>query len=268
MLRNPKQWQFLKKTAELGKTPHALLFYGRGACGKRTLALEFIKLLNCESKSFEARPCRTCRACLDIEKNTHPDLTIVEPQESKEIKIFQIRELQKNLSLKSYSAPFKTAIIDKAHLLNQEAQSAFLKMLEEPKGNSLFILISEYPEMLLPTILSRVERVRFYSPAAREKSKEEKEAIDEIIRLSGQNLLSRFQYIKSLAEDSPDLKGLLDIWLSYFREVLLSVINGKSGDYSVAKLRKILKAIQNISFLISTTNVNKRLALEILMLEL
>ncbi|MEK7503797.1 MAG: DNA polymerase III subunit [Patescibacteria group bacterium] len=268
MLRNPKQWQLLKKTAELGKTPHALLFYGQLASGKRALALEFIKLLNCEAKDFEARPCLTCRACSDIKKNTHPDLTIVEPEESKEIKITQIRDLQNSLSLKSYSAPFKTVIIDKAHLLNQEAQSAFLKMLEEPKGNSLFILISEYPEMLLPTILSRVERLRFYSLPVSEKNTKEKEAIGEITRLSSENLLSRFQYAKALADSSADLKSVLDIWLSYFRETLLGVINGKSSDYPIMKLRKILKTIQDISFLISTTNVNNRLALEILMLEL
>ncbi len=266
--RNPKQWQFLKKAAELGKTPHALLFYGQNNCSKRALALEFIKLLNCESKNFEARPCRTCRACRDIEKNTHPDLNIIEPQEGKEIRIAQIRELQNNLSFKPYSAPFKAAIIDKAHLLNQEAQSAFLKILEEPRGNSLFILVSEYPEMLLPTILSRVERLRFYSPPFLEKSKGEKEAINEIIKLSRENLLSRFQYVKTLAEDSNDLRGILDIWLSYFRETLLGVISGKSSNYPIMKLRKILKTIQDISFLISTTNVNARLALEILMLEL
>ena len=278
MLRNPKQWQLLKKAAELGKTPHALLFYGQGASGKRALALEFIKLLNCQDQNFEARPCLACRSCSDIEKNIHPDLTIVEPpafaeasagkQESKEIKISQIRELQKNLSLKPYSAPFKAAIINKAHLLNQEAQSAFLKILEEPRGNSLFILVSEYPEMLLPTILSRVERIRFSSPSVREKTKEEKEVIEEITKLSRQNLLARFQYAKELADSSADLKGILDIWLSFFRETLLGVINGKPSDYPVVKLRKILKTIQNISFLISTTNVNTRLALEILMLEL
>ncbi len=268
MLRNPKQWQLLKKTAELGKTPHALLFYGQNDCGKRALAIEFIKLLNCQENKFEARPCLACRACLDIEKNIHPDLTIVEPHEGKEIKIAQIRDLQNNLSLKAYSAPFKAVIVDKAHLLNQEAQSAFLKILEEPRGNSLFILISEYPEILLPTILSRVERMRFYSPPVREKSKKEKEAIDEIIKLGRQNLLSRFQYVKTLAEDSPDLREILDIWLSHFRETLLSVVNGQASDYSVMKLEKILKTIQNITFLISTTNVNARLALEILMLEL
>lgn len=268
MLRNPKQWQLLKKAAELGKTPHALLFYGQAARGKRALALDFIKLLNCEHENFEMRPCLVCRACKDIEKNAHPDLTIVEPEESKEIKITQIRDLQNSLSLKAYSAPFKTAIIDKAHLLNQEAQSAFLKMLEEPKGNSLFILISEYPEMLLPTILSRVERMRFYSSPVPGKSAKDQEAIDEITRLIRENLLSRFQYAKIMADGSNDLKSILDIWLSYFRETLLGVISGKSSEYPIMKLRKILKTIQDISFLISTTNVNNRLALEVLMLEL
>lgn len=268
MLKNPKQWQFLKKTAELGKTPHALLFYGQIACGKRALALEFVKLLNCESKNLEARPCLACRACLDIEKNAHPDLTIIEPQDSKEIKITQIRDLQNNLSLKPYSAPFKAAIIDKAHLLNQEAQSAFLKILEEPRGNSLFILVSEYPEMLLPTILSRVERLRFYSLPVRSKSNGEKEAINEIIKLSGQNLFSRFQYVKALADGSADLKETLDVWLGYFREIMLAAVNGEKSEYSIMKLRRILKTIENIGFLISTTNVNTRLALEILMLEL
>jgi len=118
MQKNLKQWQFLKKTAELGKTPHALLFYGQEACSKRALALEFIKLLNCEADKFELRPCLTCRACKDIEKNIHPDLTIVEPQEAKEIKITQIRDLQNNLSFRPYSAPFKTAIIDKETTAN------------------------------------------------------------------------------------------------------------------------------------------------------
>jgi len=268
MLSNQKQRQFLRKMAELGKTPHALLFYGPKACPKLALALEFIKLLNCEAEKFEDRPCLTCRACLDIEKNTHPDLAIIEPQESKEIKIIQIRDLQNNLSLKPYSAPFKAAIIDQAHLLNQEAQSAFLKILEEPRGNVLFILISEYPEILLPTILSRVERLRFYSSPTRSKSKEEQAVIAEIVQLSRQNLLSRFQYAKALAEDSVDIRSVLDVWLDYFREALLSIINGKPGEYSLIKLKKILGAIENISFLISTTNVNTRLALEILMLEL
>ena len=71
-----KQWQFLKKTVELGKIPHALLFYGQNLTEKMSAALDFVKLINCQDER--------CRQ--DIEKNVHPDLFIIEPQD-KEITI-------------------------------------------------------------------------------------------------------------------------------------------------------------------------------------
>lgn len=264
-----KQWQFLKKSVELEKIPHALLFYGPDSVSQESLALELIKLVNCQNEKFTARPCQKCRSCQDIEKKVHPDLFMVKPEENKEIKINQIRELHTHFSLRSYSAPFKTAIITQAHGLNQQAQSAFLKLLEEPKGKTLFILITEYPEMLLPTILSRVERLRFYSlPLKSQQTDYQKKVVAEILKASKQDLALRFQYAKKLAGEPQNLKEILDIWLRYFREVLLATINQSSKDYSLAKLKKILRVIQTTNFLISTTNVNPRLALEILMLEL
>lgn len=235
-----KQWQFLKKMAELGKIPHALLFCGPDSEGKKALALDFIKLVNGE-----------------VQKKVNPDLLIIEPQGNKEIKISQIRELRSKLSLRAYSAPFKAVIIDKAHCLNQEAQSAFLKLLEEPKGQTIFILIAEYPEKLLPTILSRVEKLRFYSspPSWNE------EKIKELLEVSRADLAQRFQYAKKLSEDPQSLPEILENWLRYFRAVLLSNLNQ-------TKTIKILKTIQTLHYLISTTNLNPRLALEILMIEL
>lgn len=268
-ISHKKQWQFLKKTAELGKTPHALLFYGQVAIGKKALALEFIKLLNCQAENFEQRPCQICRSCQDIEKNVHPDLFIVEPQQ-KEIQIGQIRDLHSHLALRAYSAPFKTAVINQAHCLNVTAQSAFLKLLEEPKGKTLFVLVTEYPEMLLPTILSRVERLRFYSaPLKTQADEHQKKIISEMLKVSKQDITSRFQYAQKLAQETQNLKEVLDTWLRYFREVLLATINHQpSKGYSIAKLQKILRLIQTTDFLVSTTNVNSRLTLEILMLEL
>src|SRR3989338_6408352 len=99
-------WQFLKKSAELGRIPHALLFYGQDQEEKMSIALEFVKLVNGP----------------DALDGVRPDLVLIEPLEDKEIKIFQIRDLHSRLSLKSYSAPFKIAIIKQAHYLNQEAQ--------------------------------------------------------------------------------------------------------------------------------------------------
>ena len=235
-----KPLQFLKKAVELGRLPHALLFCGPDEEEKMAAALEFVKLVNGPG-------------ALD---GVRPDLAIIEPQEEQEIKISQIRDLHAKLSLKSYSAPFKVAIVNKAHYLNQEAQSAFLKLLEEPKGNTIFILITEYPEMLLPTILSRVERLRFYSPASHGLA-EDAEKISKIVK---SDLDKRFQYAKELADDPQNLKKNLESWLVYFREALLASPNQP-------KVLKILKILQTTHHLISTTNVNPRLALEILMLE-
>lgn len=256
-----KQWQFLKKTAERGRVPQAFLFSGPEKEKEKTLALEFIKLLNCQKENFSQRPCQKCQNCWEIEKKIHPDLFVVKPQESREIKINQIRELYSRLVLRSHSAFFKSVVIEQADRLNQEAQSAFLKLLEEPKGQTIFILISQYPEKLLSTLLSRVERLRFYSSLP-PFSLKEKKVIERLIELRKKDLNSRFQYAQELAEASPDLREeILEIWLRYFREILLT------SPYQTKNLR-IVKLLQNLHYLISTTNLNPRLALEILMLEI
>jgi DNA polymerase-3 subunit delta' len=294
-LGHQKIWQFLKKSAQIKKLSHAYLFTGQEKLGKKTLALDFIELLIGQ----------------DIKKKPHPDFVLIEPI-AKEIQISQIRDLSQRLSLKTFAAPFKTAVIDQAHLMNQEAQTSLLKTLEEPKGNALLILITEMPERLFPTILSRCEIIKFHpvkkdeiknyfkKEGISEKEAEEiseislgrpgvaidfisnpqklesqKKLIKEAIALTDSDLASRFQYAKNLAAKS-NLREILNIWLLYFRDVLLSKINPERTDkqqstlgrYTPAKLKNILKLIQDTNFLISTTNVNPRLALEILMLEL
>lgn len=262
----PKQWAFLQKTAELGKIAHAYLFYGDESCGKEKIAREFIKLINCSTES--KKPCGTCHNCVTIDKNTSPDFFLIEPEEG-EIKIAKIRDLHTKLSLCSYSAPYKAALINQAHALNNEAQSAFLKLLEEPRGQTLFVLLTEYPERLLPTILSRVERLRFFSTAAggRESVLRQKIAA-EIPELSKNDLHWRFAYAQKMAENQENLPQTLKAWMSYFREQLLMSLAGEKTVYSVNKLSKILNSLQTNALLLSTTNINPRLALEVLMLEL
>jgi len=300
-----KQWQFLKESFRLGKLPHAFLFQGPGKSGKKTLALEFVKLINCQAPEFSSWPCQKCPHCQAIEKSIHPDFVFIEPI-NKEIQISQIRDLSLRLAEKPSLSSFKMAILDQAHLMNQEAQNSFLKTLEEPKGNTILILITEYPERLFSTILSRVQKIKFYPPKKEEienylkekgfskeeieeililslgkagliidfsknpkKLKERKERIKEMIKILNSPLFSRFHYAKELSQKE-DLKEILDIWLNYFRKILLSKINGKiiAPQYSLPKLREILRQIEKINFLISTTNINKKLALEMLMLEI
>ena len=293
IIGHQKQWQFLRKSLELGKLSHAYLFSGETQLGKKNLALEFAKLINGENFDFG-----------------HPDLILIEPSsEGREIQIVQIRELIQKLSLKPYSAFLKVAMIDQAHLMNSEAQNCFLKTLEEPKGNTILILITEAPKTLFPTIRSRCEIIKFYpvkiseienylksQGISKEKSEEiaklslgrpglaidfltdpqklenQKKVIEELIKISsGKNSLSlRFQYAKDLAL-APELSEILNIWLSYFRTVLLEQFlppEVKKPGYPFSKLKNIIKQIQNTNFLISTKSINPRLALEILMLEL
>ena len=307
IIGHQKNWQLLKKLAELDKLPHALLFSGQEKLGKRTLATEFVKWLLKE----------------DIGKRQHPDFIFIEPEE-KEIKISQIRELIWKLSLKPSVAPFKVAIIDQAHCLNQEAQSSLLKTLEEPRGKALLILITEYPETLLPTILSRLQKIKFYPVKKTEiedylqkngvgekeseeiirfslgkpgqvmdfisnpqKLKAQKKTVSDFIKVSNSNLNSRFRYVKDLSAAPQDLnpvrdykikkepqreqisngvKETLDTWTGHLRDILVSGI--LPPKYSFDKLKDIINLIQKTNFLLSTTNVNPRLALEILMLEL
>jgi len=315
LIGHEKQWKFLKKSFEFGRIPHGLLFQGQEKLGKRTFALEFIKLVNCQNNELTARPCQKCISCQAIGKGRHPDFVLVEPFK-KEIQISQIRDLSLKLASKPSLASFKSAIIDQAHLMTREAQSCFLKTLEEPKGKTILILITQYPERLLPTILSRVQRIKFYpvekvdiknyliSQGLSEKKAEQLSAISlgkpgraiefldsvklgdreqkisNLIKISNSPFAFRFQYLKGLSLESSDLKETLEIWLTYFRRALLTRLNFKGKDtgeqmekspitnYSLSKLKKILQLIEDTIFYISTTNVNPRLALEVLMLEL
>lgn len=316
LVGHQKQWQFLKRSFELGRIPHGFLFQGQEKLGKRTLALEFIKLVNCQNNELTARPCQKCLSCQEIGKRRHPDFFLVEPFK-KEIRISQIRDLSLKLSSKPSLAPFKSAIIDQAHLMTREAQSCFLKTLEEPKGKTILILITEYSERLLPTILSRVQRIKFH-PVKKEEIKnylisqglsedraeeltdissgrpgvaldflsapteleDRKEKISDLVRICNSPLSFRFRYLKNLSLESSNLKETLEIWLTYFRSALIATINHQSASpaggpstvnrsrYSLSKLKKILQLIEDTIFYISTTNVNPRLALETLILEL
>jgi len=287
IIGHQKQLSYLKRMVESGRLPHALLFSGQEKLGKKTIALDLI------SQLFKETPNR-------LLGGSHPDFIFLSPiQEVRQIHINQIRELSWRLSLKPIRTNLIAAIIDQAHLMTSEAQNCFLKTLEEPKGNSLLILITEYPHFLLPTILSRCEIIKFYPVKKKlisdflEKKEVLKEKIEkicqislgrpglaidflenpkkleerenrerELIRISNSNLVNRFEYIKELAQQE-NLKETLEIWLNYFRSVFIKNYSSTSLEH----LKNILQQIQKTIFLISTTNINQRLALEILMLE-
>ncbi|OGZ18081.1 MAG: hypothetical protein A2V72_01720 [Candidatus Nealsonbacteria bacterium RBG_13_37_56] len=267
-----KQWDFLIRSSELNKLPHALLFCGQEKIGKKDLAIEFAKFFVNQ----------------DITKGTCPDFILVEPPASTEasafgrrsgpwlmksagkgIQIGQIRALIQKLYFKPYSAEHKLAIIDKADLMTQEAQNCFLKFLEEPSDKSFLILITAYPDTLLPTILSRVQKIRFFSNQDR---KLDEQIVSDLIEISSSDLAGRFEYAKNISKEN--LKEILDTWLVYLRKVLIFKVSGSQlkskfglANISIEKLKEIIKQIQSTQFLLSTTNANPKLALEILLMK-
>ncbi len=148
------------------KMAHAYLFFGESSVGRKPMALELAKTLNCKA-SIPGDNCGQCLSCKKIDSGTHPDIYTVEPEKSSSsvrlgaIKIEALRELQKKLSYLPYEGNCKVAIIDSAELMNPQAANSFLKILEEPPPNTLFVLIASNPHQLLPTLVSRCQAIRF-----------------------------------------------------------------------------------------------------------
>ena len=156
----------LSQALSQSRLSHAYLFYGPDSIGKKLLAFEFAKALNClSSKTDDA--CGTCDSCRKIGDRVHPDFFFVEPTKSTPtareaaIKIDEIRELQKKLSFLPYEAKAKVAVIDQVEKMNLQACNAFLKTLEEPPSSTVLILITSNIYKILPTMISRCQGIRF-----------------------------------------------------------------------------------------------------------
>ena len=167
ILGHDVQKEFLLKSIEKGRVASSYLFYGQEGIGKRLLALEFAKLLNCKTindslKETLGSGC-VCTSCLKIDSFNHPDITLIKPEDSSEIKVKQIREqIEDLIYLKPYEGKYKVSIVDDAEAMNTNAQNAFLKTLEEPPADSVIILISSKPQYLLKTIISRCQSLEFF----------------------------------------------------------------------------------------------------------
>lgn len=159
------QKNLLARSAMEGTVSHAYLFSGPDGVGKKLVAIEFAKLLNCQSEqpSVAAQECG-CNSCTKVDRGIHPDVVIVEYEGIGDIKVDQVREgVEEKLYLKPFEGAFKIVIVDESERMNRSAQNAFLKTLEEPPPNSVIILITSRPQVLLPTIRSRCQIVSFSS---------------------------------------------------------------------------------------------------------
>jgi len=152
--------EVLRRSLRTGKTAHSYLFEGISGCGRKKTALALIQAMFCQSVDDDA--CGVCPSCRKVAGGSHADIHIVAPlPDKRDISIDQLREMQRTLSLRPYEAPRKVCIIEPAERMSVNAANSLLKTLEEPPGDALIILLTENAGMLLPTIRSRCQLIRF-----------------------------------------------------------------------------------------------------------
>ena len=149
----------IKAGIESQRLEGGYLFTGPASIGKKMAAVAFSQAVNCYSLS-KADACAECPSCKKIAKNQHPDVRLFS-EETGEIKTEIIRDMQKWIFLKPYEGKFKVFIIDNAHMLTPKASNRLLKVLEEPPKSSLIILITDRPNRLFKTVISRCKVVKF-----------------------------------------------------------------------------------------------------------
>ncbi len=243
-----------KKLLSNGRLAHAYLLAGPWGVGKFETAFAVAKLVNCENfSSSELGFCDECPPCRKINTNGHPDVHILESSRGETIKLEQIRDLILQTQMRPFEAKKKVFIIRNSENLTTEAGNALLKTLEEPSAESLILLTTSVPEKNLSTIKSRCHRI-YIAPqpngrladylvkdyAMQDSSagflasfaegclfraeklneadavKQKNEAINNFVFTRDSE-----SYLKKVLASPEETKQLLDVLLSWFRDLLM-----------------------------------------------
>jgi len=253
IIGHDRQKEFLRRTLAHNRLAHAYLFEGPQGVGKRLTALALARTVFCA----EATGCGDCIPCRKIDHNNHPDLHILEP-DGKQIKIEQIRNLQKTLAFKPVESTRRICLIDQADKMNPAAANSLLKTLEEPSAETLILLISARPEALLTTVLSRCQRLpfarlpqsRIESTLIEQRGYDQKEAhiiaaladgsfqmaldrdptiylerrieiLKQVTALSAGSILPLMELAKELSTEKETIPQTLELLQAFYRDLLL-----------------------------------------------
>jgi len=242
---------FLKNIIKNESLANGYIFCGAEGLGKKQTALQFIKEIFKQSSPSE-------NVEEKITNKNHPDFLIIEPNSllttkssessdlektiksgSEIIKIAQIRNIKTFLSQKSINSEKKIVLIIDAHLLNEAASNCLLKTLEEP-SNGIFILLTSKLNLLLDTIISRCQIVRFRSFS----SKQIKSILKEYLDTSKLNRNSNFKFddlIKSANGSPNQLLKNIEIWNDFSDEITCKL------EYPIKNSMEILEISKSIS---------------------
>ncbi|MBO8227427.1 DNA polymerase III subunit delta' [Prochlorococcus marinus XMU1414] len=239
---------FLKNIIKNKSLANGYIFYGAEGLGKKQTALHFIKEIFKQSSPNENVEER-------ITNNNHPDFLIIEPNSllstkssgsydlektvksgSEIIKIAQIRNIKTFLSQKSINSEKKIVLIIDAHLLNEAASNCLLKTLEEP-SNGIFILLTSKLNLLLDTIISRCQIVRFRSFSSKQIKSILKEYIDTSKSKINTNL--KFEDLINSANGSPNqLLKNIEIWNDFSDEIISKLDSPIKNSLEILEISK------------------------------
>ena len=251
-----------KSSIELSKVSHAYILNGEKGVGKKTLASVVAKSLQCESG--EPDPCGKCKSCLQAETGNQPDIIWVKHEKPNVISVDEIRtQIVNDIDLKPYSSRYKIYIVPDSQMMNQQAQNALLKTLEEPPEYAIIMLLTNNVDKFLPTILSRCivlnfkpveplhmmeylvsnigvdqEKARFCTDFAQGNlgkavrlaiSPDYNEIREDSVRLlrkiSDMEMDEIIQAVKNMGKYKLDITDYIDIMTMWFRDILMVKIS-------------------------------------------
>ncbi len=252
---------------------HAQLFIGKPGYGALPLALAFVQYLLCENKQ-ETDSCGECQTCKKVGKLQHPDLHFSFPtvqtvskiadglisewrEQITESPYFDLndwikrtdpkermpiigkdesQEIIKKLNLRSYEGGYKIMLIWMAEEMNQSSANKLLKILEEPPGNTLFLLISENEETMLQTILSRTQKVRVprikmedLSMYLREHKNQSAGNADSIASRADGDLIEAMEFLGDHAEQDENREQFIQLMRVCYKKSVLEMMDWSDG---------------------------------------
>jgi DNA polymerase-3 subunit delta' len=255
----------LCRTVAAQQVRHAYLFSGPQHIGKTLLAERFAQTLLCtgstDARTIAVDPCNTCLSCRKVLHSNHPDVHVIaRPPDKQFILIEQIRALQSDSARKTLEGGYNIFILLNAHEMNVQAANSLLKTLEEPEPSVILLLTVTDANLLLPTILSRVQHIpmqlltttqiknallqrwqvesteaeRIAALAAgrmgwavqavedEEMLAVRKVQLDLLTRLPRMSRAERFELAQQLSTESEKIPMLLELWLLWWRDMVLA----------------------------------------------